>query len=32
LLSKLRHDALAKLAADQPKYSALAKARAIWWA
>jgi aminoglycoside phosphotransferase (APT) family kinase protein len=30
LLAKLRRDALAKLAADQPKYSALAKARALW--
>lgn len=30
LLARLRRDALAKLAADQPKYSALAKARALW--
>lgn len=30
LLARLKADALAKLAADQPKYSALAKARALW--
>lgn len=30
LLAKLKTQALAKLAADQPKYSALAKARALW--
>jgi aminoglycoside phosphotransferase (APT) family kinase protein len=30
LLAKLKADALNKLAADQPKYSALAKARALW--
>jgi aminoglycoside phosphotransferase (APT) family kinase protein len=30
LLAKLRRDALAKLGADQPKYSALAKARGEW--
>ena len=30
LLAKLRRDALAKLAVDQPKYSALAKAKALW--
>lgn len=32
LLARLRRDALAKLAVDQPKYSALAKARALWGA
>ncbi len=32
LLAKLRRDALAKLVVDQPKYSALAKARALWGA
>ena len=30
LLAKLRRDALAKLAVDQPKYSALAKAKTLW--
>lgn len=30
LLAKLKEAALIKLAADQPKYSALAKARAMW--
>lgn len=30
LLARLKHDALAKLAADQPKYSALARARQMW--
>ena len=30
LLAKLKATALTKLAADQPKYSALGKARAIW--
>ena len=30
LLAKLKKAALIKLAADQPKYSALEKARAIW--
>ena len=30
LLAKLKAAALIKLAADQPKYSALAKARAMW--
>lgn len=30
LLAKLRRDALAKLAVDQPKYASLAKARALW--
>ena len=30
LLAKLKATALIKLAADQPKYSALAKARALW--
>jgi aminoglycoside phosphotransferase (APT) family kinase protein len=30
LLARLRRDALAKLAADQPKYSALVKARQLW--
>lgn len=30
LLARLKRDALAKLAADQPKYSALAKARRLW--
>jgi aminoglycoside phosphotransferase (APT) family kinase protein len=30
LLAKLKADALTKLAADQPKYSALAKARTMW--
>ena len=30
LLAKLRRDALAKLTVDQPKYSALAKARGLW--
>jgi aminoglycoside phosphotransferase (APT) family kinase protein len=30
LLAKLKADAFTKLAADQPKYSALAKARALW--
>ncbi len=30
LLAKLRRDSLAKLAVDQPKYSALAKAKALW--
>jgi aminoglycoside phosphotransferase (APT) family kinase protein len=30
LLAGLRRDALAKLAVDQPKYSALAKAKALW--
>jgi aminoglycoside phosphotransferase (APT) family kinase protein len=30
LLAKLRRDALAKLAVDQPKYSALKKARDMW--
>ncbi len=30
LLAKLRRDSLAKLAVDQPKYSALAKARGLW--
>ena len=32
LLAKLRKSALAKLANDQPKYAALAKAREIWGA
>lgn len=32
LLARLRKGALAKLAADQPKYSALAKARELWGA
>jgi Phosphotransferase enzyme family len=32
LLARLKRDALAKLAADQPKYSALAKARELWGA
>lgn len=32
LLARLKKAALAKLAADQPKYSALAKAREIWTA
>jgi aminoglycoside phosphotransferase (APT) family kinase protein len=32
LLAKLRRDALAKLAVDQPKYSALKKAREMWGA
>lgn len=30
MLAKLKEGALMKLAADQPKYSALAKARAMW--
>jgi hypothetical protein len=30
LLARLRRETLAKLAADQPKYSALAKARQLW--
>lgn len=30
LLAKLRRDSLAKLGVDQPKYSALAKARVLW--
>ena len=30
LLAKLRRDSLAKLAVDQPKYSALKKARVLW--
>jgi hypothetical protein len=30
LLARLKRDALAKLEADQPKYSALAKARQLW--
>jgi aminoglycoside phosphotransferase (APT) family kinase protein len=30
LLARLRRETLAKLAADQPKYSALAKARELW--
>ncbi len=30
LLARLKRDALAKLAVDQPKYSALAKARGLW--
>ena len=30
LLARLKQNALAKLAADQPKYSALAKAREMW--
>lgn len=30
LLARLKAEALAKLAADQPKYSALAKAHALW--
>ena len=32
LLARLRKSALAKLANDQPKYAALAKARALWGA
>jgi hypothetical protein len=32
LLAKLRKDALAKLANDVPKYSALTKARELWGA
>lgn len=32
LLARLKREALAKLAADQPKYSALAKARELWTA
>ena len=32
VLAKLRRDALAKLGVDQPKYSALAKARGMWGA
>ena len=32
LLAKLKRDALAKLAVDQPKYSALAKAHSMWGA
>jgi aminoglycoside phosphotransferase (APT) family kinase protein len=30
VLARLKRDSLAKLAADQPKYSALAKARELW--
>lgn len=30
LLARLRREALAKLSVDQPKYSALAKAKALW--
>jgi aminoglycoside phosphotransferase (APT) family kinase protein len=30
LLARLKHNAVAKLMADQPKYSALGKARALW--